>query len=856
MFKKFIYCLIVSIIISTISPLKSFAIDTFPDVPMSHLNYTAIQFLKDENVINGFSDGTFKPDLEVTRCEFLKIVMGASSVEPNDSSLQIFQDLPQNSWCNDYASKAKELGIVKGDEQGLFNPQKNISRIEALKLLYLIRGEDVGTTQISAYFDVPAESWYAPYIQKATYSNIISGKEPGRFGSSDPIKRSEMAEMMYRLLALEANNETVFNPNLTIPNNFLNSADIPDNSSGPDEIGINDITEAPLISFSNPVTALSGTIHYKFFDDITLDKSLPKTFILHEVYTISGKVKTSSQKVTIFITDESTNKQYTYYGEVDSAKHFSIPIDFKIAGSFTIGILPGTSGTSNVSDIVVTAEKYTGHNTIQKKADSLSISIQADGNSKFSWDNKDTTLSKIVFQQNDNQVVKIISNGINTYIPNYAEFKNFTEGNVGWAIFLANSSDDNAYNRNTVWSEASSTNIFQATYHNYILNDTNVLDLTNISIANNTGRFLLKGKSSEDIRDKIAIITNTGSVQEININTTNPIVHDPNLNLDVYKAPVNFEASLPFSSIGLYFIEINSSQGLAIYNAPIYIGNIFPLLPDFKDLEDSIDPVSKSQVENHISNLRNELLQLINKDRTRYHLSSVTLDTSLTNMAQAHANDMVLNNYFSHFNLAGKGPSVRKTSYNLGTPVGENLAKATTLIAIEEGLMRSAIHRANILRDDWERVGIGMAMDAENNLIVVQEFSNYPLNEQDLAEIETNLYQYINDKRISSNKSILTTNTLAHTIATKWSSSMINDDFFDFVNPTTSESLHTNIQNAGFEKSFSTLILSGGDFDSLSSSLDGSQNIYSQDRWAQVAIGLSNSENSSEINATVIFLET
>jgi len=55
--------------------------------------------------------------------------------------------------------------------------------------------------------------------------------------------------------------------------------------------------------------------------------------------------------------------------------------------------------------------------------------------------------------------------------------------------------------------------------------------------------------------------------------------------------------------------------------------------------------------------LRNNLLTLINQKRALWGQASLTLDTNLNNLAQAHSTDMINRNFFGHINPDGNGPT-------------------------------------------------------------------------------------------------------------------------------------------------------------------------------------------------------
>ena len=106
-------------------------------------------------------------------------------------------------------------------------------------------------------------------------------------------------------------------------------------------------------------------------------------------------------------------------------------------------------------------------------------------------------------------------------------------------------------------------------------------------------------------------------------------------------------------------------------------------------------------------------------------LTAVNPHSELIPVARRHSRDMFARGYFSHVSPDGEnlGDRLRKAreSYLMA---GENLALAPTLHSAHTGLMRSPGHRANILRPQFGRVGIGVLDAGVHGLMVTQNFRN------------------------------------------------------------------------------------------------------------------------------------
>jgi uncharacterized protein YkwD len=119
------------------------------------------------------------------------------------------------------------------------------------------------------------------------------------------------------------------------------------------------------------------------------------------------------------------------------------------------------------------------------------------------------------------------------------------------------------------------------------------------------------------------------------------------------------------------------------------------------------------------------MLDLVNAERTQRGLQPLAADPVLAELARAHGRDMFARGYFSHVTPDGRDLSDRMRAAGLGyLSAGENLALAPTLAAAHTGLMHSPGHRANILRKQFGRAGIGILDGGAQGLMVTEDFRN------------------------------------------------------------------------------------------------------------------------------------
>jgi uncharacterized protein YkwD len=123
--------------------------------------------------------------------------------------------------------------------------------------------------------------------------------------------------------------------------------------------------------------------------------------------------------------------------------------------------------------------------------------------------------------------------------------------------------------------------------------------------------------------------------------------------------------------------------------------------------------------------LEAEMLELVNRERVAARLKPLAADPELLPVARAHSVDMFVRGYFSHYTPEGLSPFDRINQAGVSfTIAGENLALAPTLSMAHTGLMNSPGHRANILRPQFGRVGIGILDGGRRGLMVTQNFRN------------------------------------------------------------------------------------------------------------------------------------
>ncbi len=173
----------------------------FPDVPGSNPHAGAIAELSAKGVIKGNPDGTFQPDRTVNRAELLTMLYRATGQTPSASSKNCFADVVAGSWYENVVCDAAAKGYVAGYADGMFRPERTVNRVEALKMSLLATKQSVplgAAAVVSAYIDVPANSWFAPYVAAALRMAMlpIPGIDGSLLQPDAPLTRAEAASLI------------------------------------------------------------------------------------------------------------------------------------------------------------------------------------------------------------------------------------------------------------------------------------------------------------------------------------------------------------------------------------------------------------------------------------------------------------------------------------------------------------------------------------------------------------------------------------------------------------------------------------------------------------------------------------
>lgn len=215
MFKNLVKGLFV---LSTLFMLNCPAQAFYTDMDQNHWAYQSIKFLTEVGVVVGYPDGTYKPDIPVTRAEFASMAIKALGQEDANVTQDIhFSDVKPDFWAYNIIKKAVYFDLIPDAKDTDFRPYDSVTRAEAITIAVNAlttsqiseqRAQDIIAKSYEDYTQMPA--WFLISAAKAQLLDLVvvmPGNE-GKLESDRPANRAEIAALLYKMMQ-----EAKLNPN-------------------------------------------------------------------------------------------------------------------------------------------------------------------------------------------------------------------------------------------------------------------------------------------------------------------------------------------------------------------------------------------------------------------------------------------------------------------------------------------------------------------------------------------------------------------------------------------------------------------------------------------------------------------
>lgn len=169
----------------------------YPSDLAGHWAESNVKYVYDNALMNGYSDGTFKPDASITRAEFSAVMARFLKLDDKASAAEKFGDV-KGHWAIGYIGALADKGIVGGVIENSFAPDDNITREQMAAILS--RAFDLKETSPELFADNGEISdWAHDYVYACRKAGYMNGDAANNFSPLDNASRAEVATVIYRL---------------------------------------------------------------------------------------------------------------------------------------------------------------------------------------------------------------------------------------------------------------------------------------------------------------------------------------------------------------------------------------------------------------------------------------------------------------------------------------------------------------------------------------------------------------------------------------------------------------------------------------------------------------------------------
>ncbi len=178
---------------------------TFSDIT-GHWAEESIKKAAAKGIVDGYADGIFKPNGEITRAQFAVMLARALKLEGNEATLAFTDKESIGDWAKKGIAQAVKAGIVNGYSDGSFRPNAKISRAEMVTMIANAQGLTAkanAATAFADHADIPA--WAEAAVSATVEKGIVQGIGDNKFAPNQTATRAQAAVILLRALELASN---------------------------------------------------------------------------------------------------------------------------------------------------------------------------------------------------------------------------------------------------------------------------------------------------------------------------------------------------------------------------------------------------------------------------------------------------------------------------------------------------------------------------------------------------------------------------------------------------------------------------------------------------------------------------
>lgn len=175
------------------------AVNEFTDVAEDAWYHEAVDYVLNNEIMNGNGDGTFAPETALNRAMMVQILYNIEG-RPAYESTAAFADVAEDAWYYDAVMWAASEGIVNGYSESQFGPNDVVTREQMVTILWRYEGEPAATAEITFADAADISDWAEAAVAWAVENGVVEGVGNNLFNPTGSSKRAEVAQMFMNYL--------------------------------------------------------------------------------------------------------------------------------------------------------------------------------------------------------------------------------------------------------------------------------------------------------------------------------------------------------------------------------------------------------------------------------------------------------------------------------------------------------------------------------------------------------------------------------------------------------------------------------------------------------------------------------
>lgn len=176
--------------------VRTVASQDFKDVPKSHSAYKEIMAMRDQGIINGYPDNTFRPTQSISRVHTASLFVRTLALPPVRDGKE-FKDVPKSSTYYNDVQTVYRAGIFDGKGDGTFGINDKLTRGQMAKVL--VYAFDLEIQKGAIFSDIDADNWAKDFISTLYVNGITTGSN-GKYMPNEAVSRAHYSAFLFRAL--------------------------------------------------------------------------------------------------------------------------------------------------------------------------------------------------------------------------------------------------------------------------------------------------------------------------------------------------------------------------------------------------------------------------------------------------------------------------------------------------------------------------------------------------------------------------------------------------------------------------------------------------------------------------------